>query len=270
MGRVGAGRYRSYLFDHIGYFVCIGDDYFIRLFGFEIVKFREHFFGSSHVERYVPVRIGILLPCEKYMTEYFIARLVEVYIACCDYRYTEFVAELYYSLVYIYERLPAGYRAVVNHELIVSERLYFKIVVELCHFNKLAVRSSRENCLIQLSRFARRADYQTVPVLLEHGLGYSGKAVVVVEIRERNELVQIFKPCLILYEDYLMIRLYLFGITASAHVVSELINRFDAFRHELLAELSVYKCEHMSVFKRPVVIEVSEVKILCECVEVVL
>lgn len=88
-----------------------------------------------------------------------------MHVAGGDDRLIKLVAELYNHFIELLKLLHRFYRAVVEHEHIVANRLDFQIVVEGGDFLKLPPRLARDNRAEQLARLAGAADKQSFTVL---------------------------------------------------------------------------------------------------------
>ena len=85
-----------------------------------------------------------------------------------------------------------------QHEGIVAQRLNLQEIVPGGNALKLRKVFPLYNCLKQLSSLAGRADNESLPVLVDQALGHDGVAFEVVQVRGRDELVEIAKAQLVL------------------------------------------------------------------------
>ena len=90
------------------------------------------------------------------------------------------------------------HHTLAQHEGVVAQRLNLQEIVPGGDALELRKVLALHHRLKQLSRLAGRADNESLPVLVDEALGHDGVALEVVQVRGRDELVEIAQAQLVL------------------------------------------------------------------------
>ena len=93
--------------------------------------------------------------------------------------------------------VPGRDHSLVNHKLVVAQRLDFKIIVKRCQFIQFLISHSIFHGLIDFSCLTGASDNQPFSVLRQNGSWKSWFLVEVIYMRIGNQLVKILQPCLV-------------------------------------------------------------------------
>ncbi len=122
----------------------------------------------------------------------------KVNVTCCTYRLAELIGKLYYRAVEVLQLLIGVYYVFTQHIAVVAYRLYFQIVIEVGYLQKVLPGL----CLIhhshkKLTLRAGTSDDKTLTVSCKHGLRNPRSALEVIKVRHRDQLIQVFKSCIV-------------------------------------------------------------------------
>ena len=120
-----------------------------------------------------------------------VLRVQEMDVAGGAHRLVQRLAQGYDGAVEVLQLLLALHHTLAQHEGIVAQRLNLQEIVPGGNALKLRKVFPLYNCLKQLSGLAGRADNESLPVLVDQALGHDGVAFEVVQVRGRDELVEI-------------------------------------------------------------------------------
>ena len=90
---------------------------------------------------------------------------------------------------------------VLNEKTIVSERLYFEIIIKVHNLRNFRIRRSPQQCLVELSGHTGGSDDQPLAVLLHKALGKLRLTVKVFQMRFGYTAVQIYSARLVFCEN---------------------------------------------------------------------
>ena len=179
----------------------------------------------------------------------------------------ELFTELHYTHVELAQTLVVGDPSLAYQEFVVGYRLYFEIVVDGGDFFNVLLALSVENSAEKLAGFAGAADYKTLAVLLQLGQGHAGFSVEVIKVGVGNQLVEIFQTDLILRQDYHVISVELLDVNIAKYgiEVAEFLERVSLAGN--IYEGNEYFGQHFRVVDRAMVVEITELEFLCNCVQ---
>ena len=151
-------------------------------------------------------------------------------VRCGDGKLAQSVARSDYPEVVVDEILIIARYPVFDHEAVVAERLYLKIVVEGSYPVEFVVISSSYDGLIQLACFTGASDDEALSVCLQHRTRYPRPLVEIVNMRSTDELVDVFEARLVFRQYYYVIRavfLYVDGAVRVSRVFVRIEISFD-------------------------------------------
>ena len=158
---------------HFHNFSCIGDADFLRLISPEIIKFFEHLLRRTQIKR----RRCLIIKSSSCLNDLpvdLILRVQEMYITGCHNRFMELFSKYADAAIDISD-IIIGMNVIISirihHEMIISNRLYFKIIIEIHQPRNFLLRPVFHNRTIQFSRATGTSDNQTFPVFQQFTLG---------------------------------------------------------------------------------------------------
>ena len=174
-----------------------------------------------------------------------------------------FFAKLHNTAVEIAKSLVIGNGTLGNEETIVANGLDFEVIVEVDDLLDLALGSVLKDRTEKLACLAGRTDDESLAVLLQHRLGNTRKAAVVIEIAHGNELVKVLQSNLVLDENDLVIGLELERIGLFCHFLLQHtpVAQVGFFHNVDHTEEDVR--EHFGVITSAVVVKITEVIGVC-------
>ena len=109
--------------------------------------------------------------------------------------------------VQILQILPGVDRTflIPQHKCVVSKRLHFQIIVEICNFSQFFLRNPAQDRLKQLSRLARRPKNQPLAVARQQTLRNPRTFCKICQVRLGNQPVQVDSPDIILRQNNNMV-----------------------------------------------------------------
>ncbi len=171
--RILARPDRADLLDHVTDPAGVVDDDLPGFFLTQIGKFSQHLLCGPKVQRRLVIGIRKLLSLHDDPTVDLILRIHEMHIAGRDDGLVELLAKLYDPAVEIADILHIGYGVlfvIADQEFIVAQGLDLQVIIELYDPGDLGIRRTAEQCLVELSRHAGRANDQALPVLFQKAL----------------------------------------------------------------------------------------------------
>ena len=205
VGLVSALGDRAYSLAHIGNPLRILDYHLARYLGAEIFELGEHLSRRAKIYGARLVGVGILHSGKENTPVNLVLLVKKVCVRGCTNRLSELLTEVVNLSVYILQLLLVTHLLLLDKEAVVAERLYLKIIVKRGYFLYFVLSPAVYYRLIKLAGLARRADNKSLSVLGKKRLRYSRKALEIVEVARRNELIEVFQSLLISREDYHMV-----------------------------------------------------------------
>ena len=170
----------------------------------------------------------------------------------------ELFAELYDRAVKRVQLLDVADGARAHEEEVVAVGLDFEVIVKARDVQKLVPGFAVEYGAVELAGLAGAADQKALAVAHEFRLRDARLLIKILEMRLRNELVQIFEPCIVLDEDNLVVHLHLFRVAAG----EARVDVGDGFGPRILAQaleqLDKNEREHLGVVAGAVVVKIAE------------
>ena len=120
-------------------------------------------------------------------------------------RLAQLISEGYDLLIYINKilsRINILMLLIGDHILIIAQRLYLKIIIELSYPDYILFASSLHYCTVQLPRLTSRTYDKPLSVLLQYALGYSLVSVKILKMGLGYQPVKIYPSDLVLGQDY--------------------------------------------------------------------
>ena len=132
-----------------------------------------------------------------------------MYVTRCYHRFSVFFTKLHNPAVDVPDifhavngRNPFGF----DHELIVPKRLDFQIIIKVHKPCNLGFRLIFKQSPVEFSCLTGTPQYQAFPVLHQKAFRYTGTLAVIIQMRCRNEPVQILSSDIVLCQNNGMIR----------------------------------------------------------------
>ena len=171
-----------YLLAHIGNKVGVFYNNFISRVLAEIGKFIKHILRCSEIKRSLLCGVLKSLTRHQDFTEYLIALVHKVDIACCHNRLAQLIGKMNEPAVKLVKLLLGVNHTLAHHKGVVAVWLNFNIVINLRHFKQRFLCSARKHSLIKLTRFAGTSDNKPLSVSQQLAFGNSRMAVIVFKI----------------------------------------------------------------------------------------
>ena len=204
--RIQILRQKLYIVDHIRNCTRIFNYDLARRLITEIIELLEHLVGRAEEYRAAAVGVGEFLRRLEYLAVLLVLGIEKMHVACGDNGLTQLTADLEYAAVIVLQNGDIADNAVIDKKAVIAQGLNFKIIVKRRYAPELGIARSVHDRAVQLAHSAGRTYKQSLAVLNEQTFRHGRGLVEIFKIRLRYELVQVFKACLILYEQYHMPR----------------------------------------------------------------
>ena len=214
-------RHRQYTaIYHVGDPVSVLHHHFIGLFPAQIAEFLQHLVRRPHVKSSAVFGIFESHSCHQDVSVYLVSRFPVVSVCSGYHRLAHLFTQLHYLPVIFLKLLLTCHHSLVYHELVVYQRLYFKIVVKLCDLLYLLLTFAGRHGTVHLTCFTGGTDDQTFPVLRNDRFRQPRPLVEIVEVRPGHQLVYIFESLLGLCQQDYMVRRFFLVVDASVDIAA--------------------------------------------------
>ena len=251
----------------------VGHDDLVGFFLAEIVEFPEHFVGRAEVERHRLVRVGKFLRRKQDVAVDLVLGVEEMDVARRADGLAELLAELDDRAVEVLQILVIAHRAVTHEKAVVAQGLDLKKIIERGDALELVPVLVVDDGAEQLARLAGGADDQALAVRDQLAFGDGRHALEVLEVRCRDELIEIFEADLVFgdEDDVLRVAAALRPHRAQlCHLAVDLLKARDAARFEYGKELHEHLRHGHRVVRGAVVVELRELQVVGHDIELVL
>ena len=158
----------------------------------KIVKFPQHLFGGTEVQRRLGIGILEAHAGHQNLPELGVFFLQKMHITGGDHGLIKVLTQFEDCNVKILQLLDILDLALPQHKQIVAEWLYLQIVVKGSDPAKFRPLLPFPNGVEQLAGFAGGADQQPLPVLHQQTFGDAGLFVEILQVGSGDDLVEIF------------------------------------------------------------------------------
>ena len=180
------------LFHHIRNEVCIRNDNFFCLFFTQIVKFLQHFFCGTEIQRRLIIGIRKAFCCHNDTTECRVLRIDKMHVTGADNRLVMLICQRHDTFV-DFDNILHGMNIFhpwrIDHEFIIAQRLNFQIIIEIHQFFNDLFRLVLQNRSVQFTGFTGTAKDQTIAMLDQFTFRNSGSAMEIIQMGQRNQFI---------------------------------------------------------------------------------
>ncbi len=258
----GALRDREYALARIGKVLRVRDDDFLCLLRAQIAEFLQHFIRGAQIQGRLVFGIREALPGGQDLAVDAVLRIQKMHVAGRHNRDMQLFTERDDLTVVIPQRLLILREPLADHEFVVGDGLDFEVIVEFGKIFKIGIILAVHQCREQLTCLTRRAEDQTVAVLLQHGLREKRMTVVVIQMPVGHQAVKILQSHLIAHQNDLVIGFEFLDIDGIGFGIQVIEDRHTLFLLKLLYQIDVDLGKNRRILVGAVMPEGAELEVL--------
>ncbi len=254
------------LLHHVGDHAGILHHHLIGRLLAEIGKLLQHLVGGLEVDGQALVRIGKFLAGQQHMAVNFVLRLHEVHVAGGADGLMQLSSQPHDGAVELPQLLLVPRFAASQHEPVVAQGLDLQIVIKGRNTLQLVPILVLHHGAEQLAGLAGGADDKPLSVRRQLRFGNDGKALEVVQVGQRHQLIQVLQPQLILgqNDDVLGAAVALVAQRAQLqHLLIDLLQAADAqLPPHFFKKRNEHVAHHTRVVRSAVMVEGRQIQML--------
>ena len=236
----------------------------------QVVELCQHLISSTQIQRCLIIGILEALTGHQNRTEDGVFFLHEMNVAGRNHRNVEIITQFYDGFIELDEFVHGFDHSIAQHELVISQRLHFQIVVEFRNIAQFPPALSCHNGTEQLACLTGRAENQALAMFDQLGFWNQWATFEIFQVGHGNQLVQVFQTHVVLHQNDLVVRLHLGRVAGAKRRIDLLQSGRFLFRLQQLHHFNINFRQNSGIVTGAVMIEVAAFEIFCHCIQLVI